>query len=130
MKPILIPLFCIILASAAVAGEVEKAPEDQKGAETEKTTTTTTTTTTTRTTTRSEDRIVEVVPERTVVIRERSGPPVYRYDREVIYEARPWERLREEEVRVRVPVARYGAVRFWHEGERRYLHRAIVGQRF
>ena len=109
MKKILIPVVCAFLASAAMAADAER-----------------TTTTTTTTTKMGDGTITEFEPGRRFIMKETTGPIIYHYGKEVVYETRSGKRLTEEEVRTRIKVGHHANVHFEHEGERRVIRRVVV----
>lgn len=107
MKKTLIPFLLTILASAAIAADVEK-------------------TTTTTTTTYGDGTITEYAPGKTFVVKEKSGPTQYRYGKKVTYVTRGGKTLSEEDVRTRIKVGVPVHVYYDTEGSDRVISRVEI----
>ena len=109
MKKTLLSFACALVASAAIAADVEK------------TTTTTTTTGTTGTGT-----ITEYTPGSTFVVKESSGPVKYRYGKKVTYVTRSGKTLTDDDVRTRIKVGAPVSVHYSTEGSDRVISRVEI----
>jgi hypothetical protein len=107
MKKTLIPFLCTIIASAAIAADVER-------------------TTTTTTTTYGDGTISEYVPGKTFIVKEKSGPITYRYGKKVTYVTHGGRVLTDEDVRSRVRVGAPVHVYYDSEGGGRVISRVEV----
>ena len=107
MKKTLIPFLLTIVASAAIAADVEK-------------------TTTTTTTTYGDGTISEYSPGKTFVVKEKSGPTHYRYGKSVTYVTRGGKTLSEEDVRTRIKVGVPVHVYYDTEGSDRVVNRVEI----
>jgi hypothetical protein len=107
MKKTLIPFLCTILASAAIAADVEK-------------------TTTTTTTTYGDGTISEYSPGKTFIVKEKSGPVTYHYGKKVTYVTHGGKVLTDEDVRTRVKVGVPVHVYYDTEGNERVINRVEV----
>lgn len=107
MKKALIPFLCTIVASAAIAADVER-------------------TTTTTTTTYGDGTITEYAPGKTFIVKEKSGPVTYRYGKKVTYVTRGGRALTDEDVRTRVKVGVPVHVYYDTEGSDRVISRVEV----
>lgn len=106
MKKTLIPLLCTILASAAIAADVEK--------------------TTTTTTTYGDGTITEYAPGKTFIVKEKSGPVTYRYGKKVTYVTRSGRTLSDADVHTRIKVGAPVHVYYDTEGTDRVISRVEV----
>ena len=106
MKKTLIPILCTILASAAIAADVE--------------------TTTTTTTTTGDGTITEYSPGKTFIVKESAGPVTYRYGKTVTYVTRSGRTLSDEDVRTRIKVGLPVRVHYITEGGNRVVSRVEV----
>lgn len=106
MKKTLIPILCTIIASAAIAADVER--------------------TTTTTTTYGDGTISEYAPGKTFIVKEKSGPTTYRYGKKVTYVTRGGRTLSDEDVRTRVKVGVPVHVYYDTEGPDRVISRVEV----
>jgi hypothetical protein len=84
------------------------------------------TTTTTTTTTTGSGTITEYAPGTSFVVRESSGPVIYRYGENVTYVTRSGAPLTEEQVRTHVKVGAPVRVLYSSEGEDRILNRVEI----
>ena len=109
MKKTLIPFLCTILASAAIAADVEK-------------------TTTTTTTTYGDGTITEYAPGKTFIVKEKSGPTNYRYGKTVTYVTKSGRTLDEDTVRTRIKVGIPVHVHYTGEGENLLVDRVILDE--
>ncbi len=107
MKKTLIPLLCTIVASAAIAADVER-------------------TSTTTTTTYGDGTITEYAPGKTFVVKEKSGPTTYRYGKKVTYVTRGGKTLTDEDVRTRIKVGVPVHVYYDTEGSDRVINRVEI----
>ncbi|HSI14141.1 MAG TPA: hypothetical protein VK961_18985 [Chthoniobacter sp.] len=107
MKKTLIPFLLTIVASAAIAADVEK-------------------TTTTTTTTYGDGTITEYAPGKTFIVKEKSGPTNYRYGKTVTYVTRGGKTLTEEDVRTRIKVGVPVHVYYDSEGSDRVINRVEI----
>lgn len=107
MKKTLIPFLLTVLASAAIAADVEK-------------------TTTTTTTTYGDGTITEYAPGKTFIVKEKSGPTNYRYGKSVTYVTRGGKTLTEEDVRTRIKVGVPVHVYYDTEGSDRVISRVEI----
>src|SRR5438045_733687 len=106
MKKTLIPFLCTVLASAAIAADVEK--------------------TTTTTTTYGDGTITEYSPGKTFIVKEKSGPVTYRYGKEVKYVTRGGRTLSDADVRTRIKVGLPVHVYYSTEGSDRVVNRVEI----
>jgi hypothetical protein len=83
-------------------------------------------TTTTVTTTTGTGTITEYTPGSAFVVRETSGPVMYRYGETVTYVTRGGAALTEEQVRTRVKVGAPVTVHYITDGDHRVLNRVEV----
>lgn len=107
MKKALIPFLCTIVASAAIAADVEK-------------------TTTTTTTTYGDGTISEYSPGKTFIVKEKSGPVTYRYGKKVTYVTKDGRTLTDEDVKTRVKVGAPVHVYYDSEGHDRVVNRVEI----
>ena len=105
MKKLIISSLCAVLASAAIAADVE----------------TVTTTTTTGTGT-----ITEYAPGTTFIVKETSGPVTYGYGKTVTYVTRSGKTLSDEDVRTRIKVGAPVTVHYVRDGEHRVINRVVI----
>lgn len=106
MKKTLIPFLCTVLASAAIAADVE--------------------TTTTTTTTYGDGTITEYAPGQTFIVKESAGPITYRYGDKVAYVTRGGRVLTDDDVRARIKVGAPVRVHYVTEGGNRVIHRVEI----
>jgi len=104
MKKALIPFLCTIVASAAIAADVER-------------------TTTTTTATYGDGTITEYAPGKTFIVKEKSGPVTYRYGKKVTYVTRSGKTLTDADVHTRVKVGTPVHVYYDSEGSDRVISR-------
>jgi hypothetical protein len=106
MKKTLLSFLCTVLASAAIAADVE--------------------TTTTTTTTYGDGTITEYAPGKTFIVKESAGPITYRYGEKVTYVTRGGHALSDEDVRTRIKIGLPVRVHYVTEGGNRVIHRVEV----
>ena len=106
MNKTLIPFLCTILASAAIAADVEK--------------------TTTTTTTYGDGTITEYAPGKTFIVKEKSGPVTYRYGKKITYVTRGGRTLSDADVHTRIKVGAPVHVYYDTEGSDRVISRVEV----
>jgi len=107
MKKIIIPILALCVSTVFAADKVE------------------TTTTTTKTTT-TNGTLHEYAPGKTFIVKETSGPVMYRYGKTVTYVTRKGTPLTEEQVRTRIKVGIPVSVHYMTEGENRVISRVEV----
>jgi len=108
MKKTVIPLLCTLVASAAIAADVER--------------------TTTTTTTIGNGTITEYTPGKTFVVKESSGPVTYRYGEKVSYVTRSGKVLTDDDVRARIKIGAPVHVHYTTEGGGRVISRVEVDE--
>lgn len=106
MKKTLIPFLCTVLASAAIAADVER--------------------TTTTTTTYGDGTISEYSPGKTFIVKEKSGPVTYRYGKHVTYVTHDGRTLSDDDVRTRVKVGSRVHAYYDTEGHDRVVNRVEI----
>lgn len=107
MNKTIIPFLCTIIASAAIAADVER-------------------TTTTTTTTYGDGTITEYAPGKTFIVKEKSGPVTYRYGKTVKYVTRGGRVLTDADVTTRVKVGAPVHVYYDTDGDARVISRVEV----
>jgi hypothetical protein len=107
MKKTLIPFLCTLIASAAIAADVER-------------------TTTTTTTTYGDGTITEYSPGKTFIVKEKSGAVTYRYGKKVAYVTRSGRTLTDADVTTRIKVGAPVHVYYDSEGTDRVISRVEV----
>lgn len=107
MKKTIIPFLCTVIASAAIAADVER-------------------TTTTTTTTYGDGTITEYAPGKTFIVKEKSGPVNYRYGKKVVYVTRGGRTLTDADVQTRIKVGAPVHVYYDTEGQDRVISRVEV----
>lgn len=103
MKKTLLTLACALVASAAIAADVE-----------------------TTTTTTSSGTLTEYTPGSAFVVKESSGPVTYRYGKHVTYVTKSGKTLDEDAVRTRLKVNTPVSVGYTTEGDNRVINRVEI----
>lgn len=80
----------------------------------------------TTTTTTSTGTISEYTPEKTIIVKETSGPVTYRYGKSVTYVTKKGKTLTADEVKTRIKVGIPVTVSYATEGETRVVNRVEV----